>query len=143
MTGSDSQQADRASRLRSQFMVLMAALLLAQAAFGFGNEASSMTPWFRHGLWAAMILLWLVVLATGGWLRLDRRVRSLMNDEYALASRSQALQAGFWVAVAAGIVLYFASLEWTLDVREAMRILVDVTIAAALLRFAWLELRAG
>ena len=67
----------------------------------------------------------------------------MMNDEFALASRSQALQTGFWVAVASGLVLYFASLEWTLDVREAMRILVDVTIAAALLRYAWLELRAG
>lgn len=143
MTGSDFQKADRASRIRSQFMVLMAALLLIQAVFGFGNEASSMTPWFRHALWAVMILLWLVILATGGWLRLDRRVRSLMNDEFALASRGRALQAGFWVAVATGLALYFASLEWTLDVREAMRILVDVTIAAALLRYAWLELRAG
>ena len=141
--GSDIQKADRASRVRSQFMVLMAALLLIQAAFGFGGDASSMTPWFRHALWAAMILLWLVVLATGGWLRLDRRVRSMMNDEFTLASRSRALQAGFWVAVATGLALYFTSLEWTLDVREAIRILVDVSIAAALLRFAWLELRAG
>jgi len=100
-----------------------------------------MTPALRHGLWAAMILLWLVVLATGGFLHLSRRVRSLMNDEVALANRSRALQAGFWTAMLLGVGLYFASLQWQIDVREALRILLNLTVAAALTRYAWLELR--
>jgi hypothetical protein len=138
---SDVVQAERHSRTRSLLMALMAVILLISAAIGFGDESSSMSPWLRHGAWGVMILLWLVILATGGWLRLRRSVRGLMNDEVALANRAKALQAGFWVAMLAGLALYFASLEWQLSSREALRILVDVAIAAALFRYAWLELR--
>ena len=141
MTVSDIQQAERASRTRSLIMAAMAAVLLLNTAIGVGDEVGSMTPALRHGLWAAMILLWLVVLATGGFLHLSRRVRSLMNDEVALANRSRALQAGFWTAMLLGVGLYFASLQWQIDVREALRILLNLTVAAALTRYAWLELR--
>ena len=141
MTVSDIQKAERASRTRSSIMAAMAVILLAQTAVGLGDEASSMTPAFRHGLWAAMILLWLIVLATGGGLLLSRRVRNLMNDEVALANRSRALQAGFWTAMLVAVGLYFLSLQEELSVREALRILVNFSIAAALVRYAWLELR--
>jgi hypothetical protein len=40
-----------------------------------------------------------------------------------------------------GVALYFASLEWEISVREALRILLNLTVAAALVRYAWLELR--
>jgi hypothetical protein len=138
---SDIQQAERASRVRSMLMAVMALVLLINTAIGIGDEASSMTPMLRHGLWAAMILLWLVILATGGWLQMTRRVRSLMNDEVSLANRSRALQAGFWTAMLVGVGLYFASLQWEITVREALSILVNLTIVAALVRYAWLELR--
>jgi hypothetical protein len=141
VTVSDIQKAERASRTRSSLMAAMAVLLLVQTAVGLGDEASSMTPAFRHGLWAAMILLWLFVLATGGGLMLSRRVRSLMNDEVGLANRSRALQAGFWTAILAGVALYFLSLQEELSIREGLRILVNFSIAAALVRYAWLELR--
>lgn len=141
MAVSDIQQAERASRVRSMLMAVMALVLLINTAIGIGDEASSMTPMLRHGLWAAMILLWLVILATGGWLQMTRRVRSLMNDEVSLANRSRALQAGFWTAMLVGVGLYFASLQWEITVREALSILVNLTIVAALVRYAWLELR--
>jgi hypothetical protein len=141
VTVSDIQKAERASRMRASLMAAMAVILLAQTAVGLGDEASSMTPAFRHGLWAAMILLWLIVLVTGGGLLLSRRVRDLMNDEVALANRSRALQAGFWTAVLVAVGLYFLSLQEELSVREALRILVNFSIAAALVRYAWLELR--
>jgi hypothetical protein len=92
-------------------------------------------------MWALTIVLWLVILATGGWLRLSRNVRSVMNDEVALAHRSAALQTGFWTAMAIAMALYFAGPSWHLSLREGLRILTDVTIAAALIRYAWLELR--
>jgi hypothetical protein len=139
MTLNEIQQAERHSRTRASLM--LAAIMVLNAITGIGDEASSMTPWFRHALWAAMILLWLVILATGGWLQLSRQVRSLMNDEVALANRSQALQAGFWAAMIGGLALYFASLEWELTVRTGLRLLLNGTIAVALLRYARLELR--
>jgi hypothetical protein len=141
VTVSDIQKAERASRTRSLLMAAMAVILLINTAVGLGDQPSSMTPALRHGLWALTILLWLAVLASGGWLQLPGRVRSLMNDEVALANRSRALQAGFWTAMLLGLGLYFASLNWSIDVREALRILLNLTVAAALTRYAWLELR--
>ena len=134
------QQAERASRVRSGLMAAMAVVLLINAFIAPG-ETSTMTPALRHGIWAAMILMWLVVLATGGWLQKSRSVRSLMNDEVAMAHRAQALQAGFWTATVGGLGLYFASLEWAVSTHVAIRILIDVAVAAAMLRYAWLELR--
>jgi len=140
VTITDMQQAERASRVRSALMAAMAVILLINAFIAPG-ESSTMTPALRHGIWAAMIVLWLVILATGGWLQLTRRVRSLMNDEVAMANRAQALQTGFWTASLVGVALYFASLEWTVSAHVAIRILVDIAVAAAMLRYAWLELR--
>jgi len=140
MTVSDIQRAEGKSRARAILMALMAAILVFNAASGV-NEVNSAFPIVRHGLWAAMILLWLVILATGGGLRLSGRMHSLLNDEVALLNRSRALQAGFWAAMLGGLILYFVSLRIDVPVRDAMRILVDLTIAVALARYAWLELR--
>jgi hypothetical protein len=141
MTASDIEKAERVSRARSLIMAIAAVVLLIQSVLGVGDEASSMTPVLRHASWGLMILFWLIILATGGWLRLRPSVRSLINDEVALAHRATALQTGFWTAMLLALVLYFASLEWTIPLREGLRILVDVSIAAALIRYAWLESR--
>ena len=140
MTLHDIELAERHARTRSLIMVAMAVVLLILGLLGWEDQASSMSPLLRHGFWAITILFWLLILATGGWLRLSRDVRRLMNDEVALAHRSAALQMGFWTAMLLALGLYFASLAWTISLREGMRILTDVTIAAALLRYAWLEL---
>ena len=141
MTLSDIELAERQARARALIMAVMAVVLLILGLLGWEDAASSMTPMLRHGAWAATILFWLLILATGGWLRLSRNVRSVMNDGVSLANRSLALQTGFWTAMLLAVALYFASLEWALSLREGMRILTDVAIAAALIRYAWLELR--
>ena len=141
MTASDIQKAEQVSRTRSLIMAIMAVVLLIQGVLGFGDEASNMTPILRHGAWGIMILFWLIILATGGWLRLRRDVRRLINDEVSLANRSRALQTGFWTAMAVALAIYFGSMRWELSLHEGLRILVDLTIAAALIRYAWLELR--
>jgi hypothetical protein len=141
MTLSDIELAERHARTRSLIMAVMAAVLLILGLLGWRDEASSMSPMLRHAMWAITIGFWLLILATGGWLKLSRDVRRLMNDEVALAHRSAALQTGFWTAMLLALVLYFASLTWAISLREGLRILTDVTIAAALIRYAWLELR--
>jgi hypothetical protein len=141
MTASDIEKAERVSRARSLIMAIAAIVLLIQAVLGVGDETESMTPVLRHASWGIMILFWLVILATGGWLRLARSVRSLINDEVAIAHRGAALQTGFWTAMLLALFLYFASLYWTISLRDGLRILTDVTIATALIRYAWLELR--
>ena len=140
MTLHDIELAERHGRTRALIMAVMAAVLLILGLLGWRDDASSMAPALRHGFWAVTILFWLLILATGGWLQLSRDVRSLMNDEGALAHRSAALQAGFWTAMLLALGLYFASLQWTISLRDGLRVLTDVTIAVALLRYAWLEL---
>lgn len=141
MTRTDIDKAEHASNTRSALMAAMAVILLVSAVIGVGDEASSMRPWLRHGIWGLMVGLWLVILATGGWLNLKGSIRSVMNDEVSLANRSKALQTGFWTAALLGLSLYFASLRWEFSVREALRILLDGALAVTLLRYAWLERR--
>lgn len=141
MTASNIEKAERISKARSLIMAIAAVVLLIQAVLGVGDEASSMTPVLRNATWGIMILFWLIILATGGWLRLGRNLRSLINDEVSLANRGLALQTGFWTAMLLALILYFTSLFWTISVREALRVLTDLSIAAALIRYAWLELR--
>jgi UDP-N-acetylmuramyl pentapeptide phosphotransferase/UDP-N-acetylglucosamine-1-phosphate transferase len=141
MTLHDIELAERHARTRSLIMAVMAVVLLILGLLGWRDDASSMSPMLRHAMWAITIVFWLLILATGGWLKLSRDVRRLMNDEAALAHRSAALQTGFWTAMLLALALYFASLQWPISLREGLRILTDVTIAAALLRYAWLELR--
>jgi UDP-N-acetylmuramyl pentapeptide phosphotransferase/UDP-N-acetylglucosamine-1-phosphate transferase len=141
MTPRNIELAERHARTRSLIMAVMAVVLLILGLLGWEDDASGMRPLLRHGFWAVTIAFWLLILATGGWLKLSRDVRRLMNDEVALAHRSAALQAGFWTAMLLALALYFASLAWTISLREGLRILTDVTIAVALIRYAWLELR--
>ena len=141
MTLSDIELAERHARSRSLIMAVMAVVLLILGLLGWRDEASSMSPMLRHAMWAITIVFWLLILATGGWMKLSRAVRRLMNDEVALANRSAALQTGFWTAMLLALALYFASVQWAISLREGLRILTDVTIAAALLRYAWLETR--
>ena len=142
MTASDIDKAAQASRVRASLMAAMAVILIISAYLGFADGSpGAIRPYVRHLGWALMIVLWLFILATGGGLRLSKNIRSVMNDEFALANRSAALQAGFWVATTLGLALYFASFQWDVSLREGLRVLLDLTIAAALLRYAWLELR--
>ncbi len=141
MTRNDIDKAERNSRLRAILMAAGAVPLAITAVIGFGDEASSMSPILRHGVWAALVLVWLLILATGGGLRLSNPVRRLMNDEVAQLNRSRAIQLGFWTAMALAVLLYFVSLQWPLTGRESLRILVNLSLAAALVRYAWLEWR--
>ena len=88
MTISDIELAERHARTRSLIMAVMAVVLLILGLLGWRDDASSMSPMLRHGMWAITILFWLLILATGGWLKLSRDVRRLMNDEVALAHRA-------------------------------------------------------
>jgi hypothetical protein len=141
MTIADIELAERHARTRSLIMAVMAVVLLILGLLGWRDDASSMSPMLRHAMWAITIIFWLLILATGGWLKLSRDVRRLMNDEVALAHRGAALQTGFWTAMVLALGLYFASLIWAISLREGLRILTDVAIAAALIRYAWLETR--
>jgi hypothetical protein len=133
-------QADRISRNRGMLMAIAAAVLLALALFSALDPIGT-TNLVRGIVWAALTLLWLALLATGGGVLLRREIRAMMNDEVSLLNRRRAIETGFWTAMAAAIGLYFASYSWPVPVRGGLAMLTEVAIAAALIRYAWLELR--
>ena len=141
----ETQKAEWASQFRSVLMAAMAVVLLGHA--WSVDDTTGMDPVLHHGGWALSILAYLLLIALPAWrgkgslFEFTRRIVRIMDDEVSMANRSRALQAGFWTAMLLGLVLYFVSLEWELGLRHTLRILVNVSLAVALLRYAWLELR--
>ncbi|HEV2865673.1 MAG TPA: hypothetical protein VGX37_04100 [Allosphingosinicella sp.] len=135
------ERADRNSRSRGWCMAIGAVVLLVLSGFSAWGIPHGTTDLPRAITWLVLTLLWLGILATGGGLMLGRQVRRLMNDEVSTQNRRRALETGFWVAMMAAVVLYFASLAEPIGVRSALAMLTELAIATSLLRYAWLELR--
>jgi hypothetical protein len=136
----DIEKAERMSRSRAALMALAAIVLLINLALQYGNPAYvGSGP--RGASWILLILLWVFILWNGGGLRLKPGMRALLNDELSLQNRSRALAAGFYVAVLGAIALY--ALEWWVPVGagDALKLVSGGALAAALLRYAWLEWR--
>jgi protein-S-isoprenylcysteine O-methyltransferase Ste14 len=134
-------KADRNSRNRGMLMQIGAIALLILAGFSASGIPHDTTDLTRAIVWALLVLAWMLMLATGGGLMINRQVRSLMNDEVSADNRRRALETGFWTAMAMALGLYFASLAWPLGLRDSLAMLTEIALAAALLRYARLELR--
>ena len=135
------EQADRNSRNRATIMTLAAIVLLVLSVFNALDRPNADISISRAAVWGLLIGLWLIMLATGGGLMVNRKVRSLMNDEVSSDNRRRAIETGFWVAMVMAIALYFASLVWPIALRDGLAILTELAIAAALFRYASLERR--
>ena len=134
----DIEKAETYSYTRALVMAGMAGALLAHA--WLVDDSTGSDPVLFHGLWIFAVGVWLTILLTRG-LAGSGKIREVVNDEVSLANRSRALQTGFWTALLVGIGLYFASLEWEFSLRHTLRILINVSLAVALLRYGWLETR--
>jgi hypothetical protein len=139
MSLSQVHQADTHSQKRAWLMTIGAVVLLVLAAFAAVKIPREPVSLDRAAFWGLLILLWLLMLATGGGFLLNRKVRSLMNDEVSVHNRRRAVETGFWAAMAIALGLYFASLAWPIPLRAALAMLTEAAIACALLRYAWLE----
>ena len=141
---SDVEAADRISRRRSRLFLVQAVLFIAwQANFfmGFAAEPMRTVDTVKVSAWFVWVLALLLLLATGGGLLRRPDLRALLNDEFTRANRAKACIAGFWAAMASGILIYFIDLFEPVDAREAMHLLFSITIAVALITFAVRERR--
>ncbi|MEA3040225.1 MAG: hypothetical protein QOE79_2738 [Sphingomonadales bacterium] len=140
MNANDIEKAERLSRGRAAIMALAAFVLVVNLVLQYGNPAYvSADP--RGASWLLVIGLWLFILWNGGGLRLKGNMRALLNDELSLQNRARALSTGFYVAVLGALILY--ALEWRIAIGagDALKLVSAGALAAALLRYAWLEWR--
>jgi hypothetical protein len=145
MASRDSiEAADRASRTR--------AILIAAATFIFLAIQVVARPVFVEGpaesfrvrglFWALNAGALVLLLATGGGLAQRREIRTLVEDQVSVRHRVSAVAVGFWIAMAVAFLFYLVPGLRGRTSGEAVYAIVTPSISAALLAFAWLELRA-
>ncbi|MEP9359386.1 hypothetical protein [Sphingomonas sp. KR3-1] len=128
-------RAERAARSRA-LLLAIGAVVVAVAAFLRTTDTSATS----EGLgWILLMAGWSLVLATGGGLALNRRMRALLNDELATANRSKALGWGFFAALLAGAVVLLVAPHSALDPAGAVRIVTASALSVAMARYAVLE----
>ena len=138
-----AEQAERLSRRRARLMPVLAVLYLGQQVSYFAaGDAERTVDHFKIGAWVVMSLALLLALISGGGLARKRELRAMINDETSRAHNADALGRGFVVAMITGIALYVIGTATPISDREAIHAIVSLGIAAALIRFGWLERRA-
>lgn len=89
--------------------------------------------------YAVLILL---LLATGGGLANNRRIRGLIDDEVSRSHRRIAVSSAYWVAMVVAMALYLVPQFGDLPGRTVVYWVVTVSEVFGLVLFAYLELRA-
>ena len=135
---SEIERAEAKSRARAWVMGLLALVVAVNSTFGLDNPANDAAS-FRGGMWLLTVALALAVLASGGGLMLNRRLRALMNDERSQANRSRAFVTAFFAAILVAAGLYVVTWSTPIDVRAALRLVTGFGLAAGLARYALLE----
>ena len=136
------EKAERLGRKRAQvFYVLTIVFFAGQGVYFGAPEATRDSP-PRVGAWLILVLLMLVLLATGGFLIRGRAVRNLLNDESARANRIAAQAVGFWATILALMAVYVESMFDPVTLNQAVHIVGTIGVGAALLTFATRERRA-
>lgn len=141
----DVETADRMSRRRAIVVGVAAFAFVAfqfvDNPFFFVNDHGTAQAVNRRVLWALYTGLLLLGLATGGGI-LKRRIRALVDDEVSRSNYRTASTAGFWVAMGMGMGVYLYGGYSLYTGQEAIYLIVTPAVTAALLVFAFLEMRA-
>ncbi|MFC4294250.1 hypothetical protein ACFO0A_04170 [Novosphingobium tardum] len=141
-SGSSAEVAERLGRRRARLFPVLGIFLLIQQSAYFGHGGGErIVDHVRVGAWVVMSAVVLFVLTTGGFWFRGSELRAMLNDESTRANRAAALELGFVLAMATGIVLYVAQGAWQLTVGESIHLIVTAGLFAALLRFSSLERR--
>lgn len=128
--------ADRLSRKRAILIALAAIAFLVSQALTSRSHAGDDTL-----LTVGSVVL-LLLLATGGGLLHQTKVRALMNDDVSRDHHRTAIGVGFWTAMIGALVFSWIPGMDAHSVRQAMQFVVTLGTSVAMLMFAVLELRA-
>src|SRR3954471_8409536 len=140
MNANDIEKAEGLSRARALIMAMAAGVMAINLVIQWGKPAYVSAD-ARGASWIVVVGLWAFILWNGGGLRLKGNMRALLNDELSLQNRARALSTGFYVALIGALALY--AIEWWVPVGagDALKLVSGGALAAALLRYAWLEWR--
>jgi hypothetical protein len=141
-----ARTAERLSRLKGRMIGLQAVLFIAWQGLYFstnpGGELVRTVDRVQLASWLVWVVALMAFLATGGGWIWGRDVRRLLNDEMAVHNRREGQRAGFWGAMAASLLIYAISFYEPLEPREAVHLILSLSIGVALVRYGWLERRA-
>ena len=136
---SDVELAECKSRTRATLFYLMAVTLVVSAWLGIGKPADG----HRVAVWLVMVLLIALNLTPISTMFRRARWARLLDDDTAREHRRTAFEAGFWSTIAAAIVLAVVVPRAPITGLDVARVVITAGLAAALISFATLELRAA
>ena len=138
----DVEEAERMGRAGSRIFFVLAMVFLAGQSLYFTSSPLTRDSHARVSAWLILVVLILMLLATGGFLFRGRKVRDLLNDETFRLNRLASQALGFWVTTIAALVVYVESMFDPLSLNEGLHIIVALGVGAALTNFAVRERRA-
>jgi uncharacterized membrane protein len=140
-----AEKAEYLSKRRARMLPALAVIFLSQQATFFSQLSGSGHVSAEEAKISAWLLLSAVLLAglatKGFWLE-KKEVRDLVDDENTRANRNEAMRWGFLFSMSTAIAVYILTMFETVTGREAVHIVMSFGIAAAILRWGFLERRA-
>jgi heme/copper-type cytochrome/quinol oxidase subunit 2 len=136
------EAADRMGRKRSQIFFVLALVFFAGQSAYFASSPATRDSHARVGGWLILVILILLLLATGGFLLRGHKVRDLLNDETSRLNRLASQALGFWVTIITALVIYVESIFEPVSLNEGVHIIVTLGVGAALISFAVRERKA-
>jgi len=140
-----AEKAEYLSKRRARMLPALAVIFLSQQASFFsqmseGGHVSAEKA--KISAWLVLSALLLLGLATKGFWFEKKKVRDLIDDENTRANRGEAMRWGFLFAMGTAIAVYVLTMFDTVTGREAVHMVMSFGIAAAILRWGFLERRA-
>jgi hypothetical protein len=140
-----TEKADALSKRRARMLPALAVIYLSQQAsylsWNADHDHRGVTM-VKISAWLLLSAVLLAGIATKGFWLEKRAVRDLIDDELSQANRIEAMRVGFILAMAACIGVYILTMFEIVSGRDAVHIVLSVGLAAALIRWGWLERRA-
>lgn len=133
----DIAKVERIGRTRAAVFYLMSAAFLLSAVLGLQatDSPAQLIGWLCLASLVALNL-------TAAPLR-PGRLKHLLNDETTRNHRQHSFVIGFWTSIATAMALAITQRAVPIEAGDLARLVVTVSLSAALICFATLELRAS
>lgn len=132
---------ERKSRYRAASLYFFSTMSMVTLWWSMARPESD----FLRGLWVGLTFAAAVnLLPLARWLKPSSEVARLLDDDGVREHRRMSCTAGFWTAVVSSLAVAISvELAAPLGPFDAVRVVATSAIAAALVSFATLELRAA